>query len=164
MADESLGGMVFDAEKITKRRLRKSKIEYLVKWKGKIGKELDRLTIFSPYFLIQRLVPAILHMGARGEHPGPQADPAVREEDDHAGNLARKRWGVLEHCRRLGGEQRPSRTQEGTEAEIVEGQEQVEREGEGRVGEEGGEREEGGQGQEACLPATDRERKDTQGG
>ena len=77
MADESLGGMVFDAEKITKRRLRKSKIEYLVKWKGKIGKELDRLTIFSPYFLIQRLVPAILHIGARGEYPGPQADPAV---------------------------------------------------------------------------------------
>ena len=35
MADDSLGGMVFDAEKITKRRLRKSKIEYLVKWKGK---------------------------------------------------------------------------------------------------------------------------------
>ena len=40
MADESLGGMVFDAEKITKRRLRKSKIEYLVKWKGRDGKEL----------------------------------------------------------------------------------------------------------------------------
>ena len=41
MADESLGGMVFDAEKITKRRLRKSKIEYLVKWKGRNGKELQ---------------------------------------------------------------------------------------------------------------------------
>ena len=46
MADESLGGMVFDAEKITKRRLRKSKIEYLVKWKGRDGKELNQLTIF----------------------------------------------------------------------------------------------------------------------
>ena len=40
MADESLGGMVFDAEKITKRRLRKSKIEYLVKWKGKDEKRI----------------------------------------------------------------------------------------------------------------------------
>ena len=46
MADDSLGGMVFDAEKITKRRLRKSKIEYLVKWKGK-SSERGRPGFFS---------------------------------------------------------------------------------------------------------------------
>ena len=33
-ADESLGEMVFAAEKITKKREKKSKTEYLVKWKG----------------------------------------------------------------------------------------------------------------------------------
>ncbi len=34
MSDSNLGEMVFAAEKITKKRLRKSKTEYLVKWKG----------------------------------------------------------------------------------------------------------------------------------
>jgi len=34
MSSECLGEMVFAAERITKKRLRKGKTEYLVKWKG----------------------------------------------------------------------------------------------------------------------------------
>ena len=34
MEEKSLGEMVFAAERITRRRMKNGKIEYLVKWKG----------------------------------------------------------------------------------------------------------------------------------
>ena len=50
--DHELGGQVFAAEAITKKRIRKGKTEYLVKWKGWSPRYLVTICLHSHTILL----------------------------------------------------------------------------------------------------------------
>ena len=72
--------MVYTVEKILKKQIRKSKIEYFVKWKGWGHKVKNPFQ--NPFFMMLKAFIAVLNMGARGQLPGQDPDHPVRGADE----------------------------------------------------------------------------------
>ena len=77
-ANATLDKGVFSVERILKQRVKNSKKEYLIKWKGDVCIAHYNIFYLSQFFLFpSRLFKPARYMGARGKHLRHEANQAV---------------------------------------------------------------------------------------